>query len=466
MLLLVGILGITERTLRPPASEPPPPAPELPPISAEGLEASAPRSHPDVVVILIDTLRIDHLDLMGFSQPTAPFLAALAADSVVFERGFSTSGWTAPSTASVFTGMYAHNHGIIEGLYWHNHHMEELAAQGETTYAVNRIHPELTTLPEAFAERGYATVGLTTNMNISEPLGFSEGFDRFWHLNAYPAESLRTAVEQIAPELEAAGPSLLYLHLNDAHNPYHRHEAHHRSTGWRSLGAGTLNPFVARWTEALRADYLSEVGYLDAQIQAMVELLGLQDDILVVLSDHGEAFLEHGQMGHQELHHEVNRALVMIHAPGRAQPRRIHHNVSLIDVLPTLLQLAGLPPVEGLDGISLAPLVQGGAAPSALDERTLYAHMKFHGSHWAAIQGDLKAMELPDGSVSLYDLAQDPAEQHDLAASRPEAVAALLQQLPTLKEQLADAQQREDLSQIPITDELHQQLEQLGYISD
>ena len=130
-------------------------------------------ARPNIVLVVIDTLRADHLPFYGYPKETAPFLSELAAQGVVFEKAYAASSWTSPATASIFTSLYPFQHGVTMGLL-----LQKQLINKDQSIKVNRIPKELTTLPEAFRINGYRTFGVSDNFNISEGQGFGQGFDR------------------------------------------------------------------------------------------------------------------------------------------------------------------------------------------------------------------------------------------------------------------------------------------------
>ena len=142
-----------------------------------GCAPGEPLQRPNVVVILLDTLRPDYLGFYGYEKEMAPFLAQLANESVVFERAFSTSSWTAPSTSSLFTSLYPPQHGVVEGFLMHQLLTKAREEKAMETIALNRLPSGRPTLPELFKSMGYGTFGLATNVNIGQEMGFNRGFD-------------------------------------------------------------------------------------------------------------------------------------------------------------------------------------------------------------------------------------------------------------------------------------------------
>jgi len=416
----------------------------------------------NVVLILIDTLRPDHLDLHGYPKETAPFLNALGRDSVVFERAFSSSSWTAPSTASVFTGLYPPRHGLIQGFRANLRSWKagaERSAGEEKTLILTPLPEEISTLPQRFQAAGYRTYGAAANINIDERVGFARGFDRFELDTKADAEDLFRQVEEWGAEIESGDPYYLYLHFNDVHRPYEGREP------WYEPGRQKLDDFVAR--------YDSEIRYLDGHLEALYRKLGWdRNTVLMMVSDHGEEFGEHGRIGHQfTLHQEVNRVLMMVHSPALTLPgRRVQVNVSLVDVMPTLLELASLPVPAAGDGMSLVPLLRDGVAQeseASFSDRTLYAHranFALEEKHlYGVIHGDYRLIEnTATGECGLFNFRADPLETTDLSEEKPEIVEALRAKLSAFKGQgIRTAHKTVD---ILLDDKMMNLLEELGYV--
>ena len=460
---------------------------------------------PNVVLILIDTLRPDHLDLYGYSVATAPYLAGLGERGAVFDRAISSSSWTAPATASVFTGLYPTEHGIVEGFRAHRRrareerradrqaenreeHHEGSAEQGqeqegeagnegaredgenegesynepdaeiETEIVLNALPRNVATLPEVFAAHDYETFGLATNINIDRLMGFDRGFDHFQCLVQTDAEAAVAALDGWHDEIVQAKPYFLYLHFMDVHVPYHERAPLY------SPGRNHLEDVVRR--------YDSEIHYLDFHLRQLHESLGWDDDtILLVISDHGEEFRERGRIGHHfSLHVEVNRVLWMVHSPNHGiGPGRYDDNVSLVDVAPTLLDLAGLEIPPDRSGRSLRALLVGSDEPlrRKLAERTLFAHRRERlpareDQHlWSAVRGEYKLIQhFPSEDRMLFH-ESDVGEEQNLADTHAELADELALQIAAMR---AAAEIRAGELSVELTDELRAILEQLGYL--
>jgi arylsulfatase A-like enzyme len=367
-----------------------------------------------VVVIVIDTLRADHLPAYGYAKDTAPFMSRLAREGVVFEHVYSPSSWTAPATASLFTSLYPFQHGVVLGL----RATRKLQARDDSV-PLRALPTEVETLPEALKRAGYATFGLAENVNISTHLGFHRGFDRFRNLPADDtADALHARLLAWKGRIDAHPRSFLYLHYLDPHSPY---------TERAPL-------FDARTTGMARAvsAYDSEIRHVDAYLERAYRTFGWERDTLLVLTaDHGEEFGEHGSVEHgRSLFGEVLNVPLIVRFPGgRFGGRRVSASVSLIDVLPTLRAGVGQEPSARDAGRNLLPLVEGGAAA---DERPLFAHLyrpePGAGRVWdqrAVLHGRRKLILGLAGGPALFDLQADPLDTRDLAQETPAAVKAL-----------------------------------------
>lgn len=377
--------------------------------------AAEPDPRPDVVLIMLDTLRPDHLQHYGYPKPTSPFLAELGESSAVFTRALSTSSWTAPAVTSILTGLYPTDHGIIEGFLAF---LRREQKEGAEVLPLNQLPADIGTMPQRFQAAGFRTFGVATNLNVGPEIGLDRGFERFAQVRKGDAAAVAAKLGEWRQELAEPGrPDFVYLHFMDVHEPYHMREP------WYEKQRGTVFEMQAR--------YDSELRYLDEQLRALFDGYGWgENTLLVVVSDHGEEFREHGQMGHEfTLYEELNRVVMMVRPPGGMAGRVIDTNVSLIDVLPTTLALAGVEVPPGLAGMSLAPLIQGQPdAPAAFRRRTLFAH-RFQvlprPEHlWAAVHEGRKLI-LGPGGEQLFDLTTDPGEKHNLLEGDPAAGSEL-----------------------------------------
>ncbi len=418
------------------------------------LFASCGRSErPDVVLILLDTLRPDYLGFYGHERETAPFLAELAGEATVFRRAYSVSSWTAPSTASLFTSWHPTRHGVVEGFFAHAGRVEAVDTAGRTVLPLRPLPGSPRTLPELFRDAGYRTYGLASNINIGDTLGFSRGFDLFELQDEAEAESLVARLEEW---IGGEQPSFVYLHLNDVHKPHALHEE------WYVPDSSER--------EGLAAVYRSEISYVDDVLERLFERHGWREDTIVaIVSDHGEGFGEHGHHGHNRgLFRELVQILALLRAPEQGViAQEIDANVSILDIAPTLAELAGIDPIETWEGLSLADVARGQAPDSALLDRALVLHREGRnekGSRevWSLVEGDWHLIEAPE-QVRLYDLATDPLEAHDLAATHPEVTRELLARLDDFRRNAPRADETPG-TEVELDETMLEQLEALGYV--
>jgi arylsulfatase A-like enzyme len=455
---------------------------------------------PDVLFVVVDTLRADHLPFHGYEKETTPFLARVAEESVVFERAWSGSSWTAPATASLFTGVLPVQHGVLTGYHAYGEKGEVVAA-----IDVDRIPRGLPTMPELMRGLGYRTFGIADNANIRAESGFASGFDRFVDHDYRGAPVVNTQLAEWKDAIREGGaPWFVYLHYMDPHGPYHKRAPYYdfdesvleidhalappavhevtddpwirryevRQLLHRAQTAGSPEE-TQRWIGLIRsyleAVYDSEVRFLDAHLEEAFELLGVDDSTLVVfVSDHGEELGDRGRVGHEfQLHRELLHAPLLLRLPvaasGERTAGRVSADVSTVDLLPTLLDVLGAPRPEHLRGANLLDRLGTGTGggPPVFSSRT----REIEGRPTEQLDGVIhERMKLivsrPAGRAELYDLDEDPLETTDLAAEHPDEVARLRALFDGLDE--LRAWPRESVP-VELDDEQRARIEELGY---
>jgi arylsulfatase A-like enzyme len=419
---------------------------------------------------------------------------------VVFTNAFSTSAWTAPATASLYTSWYPIRHHVTEGFVANQ---GRKAAAGGDAVMLNRLPSDAPLLPELLREAGYRTMGLSANINVGPEIGFDRGFDAFERLVTPEASSRKVDAEAMARRLDQlmagppwsalgpgptppatadappAAPAFLYLHLMDPHRPLHRREPWYRPSD------------DAR--QDLASAYDSELGFLDRTLARLSrEMQWDHDTLLVVLSDHGEELLDRGRHGHgRTLRPEVVRVLMMVSAPCLGLgPGVVEENVSLVDVAPTLLQLIGEAPPARADGRSVIPellAAPAGAAPAPDRRHGLDRDLLLHVRRldlgppielWGLVHGRWKLTLNPSGRIApvpgkvstgpvrpnrieLHDLQADPHETTDRSDDRAQLTAQLMLVLRSFQASACD--EPGEPVRIELDDELLQQLRSLGY---
>ncbi len=405
----------------------------------------------NVLLITIDTLRADRVGADGTTNSLTPAIDRLAAGGALFEQAFSTSSWTLPALASVLTGQMPSQHGAG----W---------PAGERDLLARSPLPPMPTLATALRARGYRTAAKVTNPYLALRYGLGAGFDEHENVTleaeatAALAHTLAfRAVRWLCPWLlitdrgdtvtaralrwlDAHGhePFLLWVHYIDPHAPYTDPDAdaHTSFRGDSLLGRGAADPvpgpapvdvariragevhLTAAGKRQLVALYDREVAYVDRQVARLLAALahlGLERDTLVVLlSDHGEEFWEHGGVEHgHTFFDEVVRVPLILRGPGVPAGRRVGALTSLADVTPTILDLLGLPALPGVQGTSLAPFLRG----DALARTAVAAESMLFGEEATAVRtAQHKYVRWGDGREELYDLGRDSGERTNQAA--------------------------------------------------
>lgn len=429
---------------------------------------------PDVVLIVIDALRADHLPTHGYERDTAPTLSRLAAEGVLFRAAYSASPYTGPSHASLLTGLYPSEHGV----QW----IERRPVLGR----------EVPTISEALQRKGYYTAAISGNRFwFTREQGFGRGFHRFddnyhtlgdavmrtaygrkldeWVIprlfEDYPWRRKATAVTDAALEWVAkAGERPFFLMLNyfDVHDPY-LPPAPYR--GWFSKDkepGGVLNTYLKRYHPDLTSEQLQgeidaydgAIRYVDGEIARLVEGLRAarsgRDLVVVVTSDHGEAFGEHGAYIHaNSLYREEIFVPLVIWAPGRVPSGFRSDAVVSNAALPaTILELVGGAEVDRLGVASLVSAWQPGALPRepafAEMERwewNLETSPSRYGAIRSLIENELHLIRHDSLGTALYRWRDDPREAINLAA-RSEVADTLAKLLDMLEARLPNEMQR------------------------
>ena len=355
-----------------------------------------------IVIITLDTIRVDRLSAYGFMNGSQPHLDRLARDGVIFDQALSVAPLTLPAHSSLFTGLFPPAHGVRDNA-------------GPPLHAVNE------TLAELLRARGFRTGAFTGSIVLGADRGLAQGFDHY----SVPVEAAtdggtRPAFQRRADAVVtdalhwldgvAGSPFFLWAHLYDPHRPYDPPE-----------------PYRSRYPDP----YLGEIAFADQQIGRLLDALRqrqlLPRTLVVVAGDHGESLGDHGERDHGIFVYEnVLRVPLIISGPA-VDPARVSAVVRLVDVMPTVLNLVGLPHPRA-DGVSLVGMMKGGRdldldvyAESFYPQRLGWAPLR------TLRRGRFKLIDAP--RPELYDLVRDPFEERNIHGDEPTVTAALTKRL-------------------------------------
>jgi len=429
---------------------------------------------PNIVLISLDTVRADRLSCYGYEHYTTPNIDALAKKGALFTTAISTSSWTKPAHASVFTSLYPSVHG----------------AEDRDSVLV----PSAKTMAECFHDLGYTTIGVAAAWCLNSRFGFAQGFDIYddytfdldrdcdLFLRCFPkTDRIRTgesyACYGFTGSLVAAAawhhlersrvenrPFFLFINYYDAHNDYsppwpfsvrfdngrqgivpgHVQEWFHSAVGisdWRD-GKGGFRESGTGDISQIASLYDGEVGYVDEQVGWLVDKLKQngdhEDTVFVIFGDHGEEFLEHGAITHgRTLYREVTHVPLIFCGP--AVPCDTHRRqlVSLVDVLPTVLHLVGAEPPDGIQGNDILQV-----APTAAGSKGIYvfSSLDLPPFHLKAVVGRQSKLivNLESETVELYDLTRDEAETQNVSSKHPDLMRSLLKRLAAFDEECGE----------------------------
>ncbi len=430
-----------------------------------------------MLLVVIDTLRADKLGSYGDERGLTPNLDRLADEGILFEQVSAHAPWTLPSMASLLTSLYPRQHGA-----------------GGHVPGFTRLAPGAETAASIFAEEGYATAAVVNVTFLGPHFGLDRGFahldEKSFENNVDVRDATETTDAALA-WLEENGerPFFLLAHYFDPHavyappQPFRRRFAQPVDREDESFVFGTREHMIALRAGRLDLDkavllraealYDGEVAYADHEVGRLLEgleAMGLADRVCVVVtSDHGEEFLDHGGFEHgHTLYGELTNVPLILRLPGKMRPRRIASAVRHVDVLPTLCALCGVPPRSAFAGRSLVPLLRG----QETDHRPALAHGNFWGpplTSWR--EGTRKLIARPPvrpGETprsELYDWLADPRETTDLAAGESEVVRTMLDRLRGWEQNL-QARMLEGSEKVELSEDHLELLRSLGYAGE
>ncbi|MCK4751833.1 MAG: sulfatase [Planctomycetes bacterium] len=420
-------------------------------------------SKPNIILISIDTLRADFLGCHGYPRPTSPTLDKLASKGVLFEDASSPSPWTLPAHVSLLSGLYPSRHSVKD--------------------VQTKISTDIPTLASILSRHGYATAAIVNSLLLDEKFGFGRGFDHYSRIPetgdavgcspAIAAEAMDWLLKNRNQQF------FLFLHYYDVHSDYSslpRYEDQFVGP-YFGMADGTTNQLLQFRKGHVKLNendvkhltdlYAASIRQLDDELEKFFSFLRkrkmLDNTLIVVTSDHGEEFLEHGGVLHGRTQFQE-----LIHVPlifqGLNLPRgrRVEHMVSLVDVFPTVLALAGVGVPSAIDGVDLSPLWR---------ERGFEPPMRFifaeadHNNKKDDIKRAIRQQryklhyDILTDKTQLYDLSEDPGEKVNIISEHGDLSKLLFKRLKDFMSDEKAGQSREVLAPEEI-----QKLKALGYL--
>lgn len=467
-LLLVAVMVGLGGCSHSPAATPPPEAP------------------PNIIFISIDTLRADHLGCYGYERDTSPGIDALAKESVRFDHAFSQSSWTLPSHMSMMTSQYPHVHGVETGR--------------------KPLPDSAVTLAEVLSSSGYYTAAFVSWVYVDSRYGFSQGFDAFkelippknkvdsstkWSFKAKQVAD--AAIEWVEKPNRGETPFFLFVHFFDPHIDYAPPDGYDKmfDPDYAGPAQGTFqwlktyikgihrvpNKIAPRDLEHVKALYDGEIRYTDLHIKRLLDAVdkhvGLDNCLVVLTSDHGEEFFDHGSMeGHQwTLYDEIIHVPLIIRFPQHRHAGKVVSDpVELIDIAPTIIDFACAEAPPNFEGRSLRPLAT--SPPDA--ERLVFAETRRHtvrqsirGPRYKLIHTDptgTNARGIPIVSgYQLFDLEADPGEQKNIFDPDQDISKLLVSRLAAIRQSAGPGEDEDEDIEVELSDEELRLLKSLGY---
>jgi arylsulfatase A-like enzyme len=459
-------------------------------VQEEGKKVQAKRARmgqrpPDILFLLVDSLRSDHLSVSGYGLPTSPHLDELASQGVFFKSVLATSTWSVPTHASLFTGLYPSSHGAY------------------SLFSV--LDEKVTTLAEILSRGGFYSLSLYNNPLIGKGSGLERGFDRDLGVEVYDKASLtltrvidkfirksppsermlQIAIRWISHCRKLNLPYFIFMNLFDVHYPYVPQEPFF-SEFLKTVPVGQVNlPLVRRFSALSKSKaekarlvakmtaadfrylftmYDSTIRRTDEKIGSFIDLLKsrrwLDQALIVVTADHGDYLGEHSQVGHlsDSLYNPILKVPLVLWYPSKLRPRMEEGWVSQADVFPTVLSLAGLqdnipPRIQGVDLFSLQR-PEGILAEFWNDARNEFT--------CALVTQGMKLVADEKGRLELYDLRQDPGENNNLASLDRERAEELYNKMEFMRGGFVSYGLHKEMKK---RKELGKVLKSLGYIS-
>lgn len=416
---------------------------------------------PNILLVILDAVRPDHLSCYGYRRKTSPNVDNLAEESILFENAISPAGWTLPAHASLFTGLFPSQHGLQHGSLY--------------------LNQQFPTLAEVLHSSGYKTIGISNNPWVSHATGLDRGFEIFqevYYKKEHLLEGLRFALQRLLAiigntdddgahctnhlalthlsQQEEGQPFFVFINYLESHLPYKVPRPYATLFGkppqgginqdWRRYVSGKVMMGEDDF-ESLQSLYDGAIAYLDAKIDELLSFLRqreiLDETLVIITSDHGDNFGDHGLMGHElGLYDSLLRIPLIIRYPSLFPAgRRVTQQVQLLDLFTTILEILGQKGIEA-EGYSLLPeglkakprrfTVAEQSRPSLEVFKKRFPEfdpLPYDRALRAIRTEGYKYIWASDGRDELYNIRADPEEKENLISTQPEKAQELRQML-------------------------------------
>ena len=414
---------------------------------------------PNILFILLDTCRADKLGSYGFERKTTPAMDELARDpdTVTFLNHYAQASWTKPSVASMFSGLFPSDHGVVTGV------VETADSAAKGLYRTQVLSPEVATIAEVLRDAGFYTFAVVPPHHLGAEYGFDQGFAEYYGITSWPGGD-RQRLNTTRALIEAIdGKFFGYVHLLGCHAPFeprHRHPDYMASYGFeydeaarREAGVDFTDVAVSKLVNGgelelteddvrfLHLLYEAKLRWVDEElIRPLIQTLkdtGRYDETLILITaDHGEELYEHGGLAHSHaLWNELIHVPLIVKFPKGQRPEQLGPQVTAltsgVDLYPSLLAFAGLPAPQGVRGV---PALQGIFAGQALAEQARNCASETCQFERALITDGFKLIVGPDGDPLLFDMTNDRGERRSLAGGLPQRVAGMTGHITELME--------------------------------
>ncbi len=422
----------------------------------------------NIVLITVDTLRADHLSCYGYQRKTSPNIDKIAKSGILFTHTLATAPWTSPSMASIMTSLYPISHGVCNKV-----------VKSDKGYRQDVLNDKLITIADILKKNGYTTFAAVANVHMRKELGFGQGFDHYYCEGFNNASNINDVLFSWNDKIRESGKYFLWAHYFDPHDPYsaripwindYAEGLEPGVTGLSKMMMTELRKNIPGFREEkdiyeyLLALYDSEISYTDYYIGKLIDSLDLDNNSLIIItSDHGEEFFEHGSLGHEQtLYNELLHVPLIIKLP--AAFSELHEKTtaepsSIIDIMPTILGMLDIKPPDVIEGKNLFEKkgeTRGEKGDYIFSERVVSK---------AVIHQNRKYIyHYCTQKEQLFDILNDPGELNNIVNLETANAKKLKNQLLTWVSRSLEVSPIQKI--VHFDENTEKQLRALGYISE